>query len=102
MSNKPPKTPQKVTFNSQNNNNNSINLPNPANIEKDKWLTLESNEIYVIRNESINKTNEWIYYKLQREKYLNKRVKNKNSLFLKKLMEINRRTHLLKEQKMKE
>lgn len=54
--------------------NNSINLPNPLNIEKEKWLTLESNEIYVIRNESINKANEWIYYKLQREKYLNKRV----------------------------
>jgi hypothetical protein len=55
--------------------NNSINLPNPANIEKEKWLSLESNEIYVIRNESINKANEWIFYKLQREKYLNKRVK---------------------------
>lgn len=59
--------------------NNSINLPNPLNIEKEKWLTLESNEIYVIRNESINKANEWIYYKLQREKYLNKRVYNKKS-----------------------
>lgn len=53
-------------------------IPNPS-IEKEKWLTLESNEIYVIRNENINKTNEWIYYKLQREKLLTKRVKTKNN-----------------------
>ena len=61
--------------------NNSINLPNPLNIEKEKWLSLESNEIYVIRNESINKANEWIYYKLQREKYLNKRVYIKKVIY---------------------
>ena len=37
-------------------------------LEKEKLLTLESNEMFVIRNENLSKSNEWIYYKLQRDK----------------------------------